>query len=266
MGLYINNQQYGTPWINGVRMKTAYINGRNIWPPYTENDFYIKFVNPATKQPIQGSIIPSWNASGPNLEYKKSHGVWTSFASGTEVTSERDGVILFRGTGRTALYSNYSGSPWSSQQSFIAFGKLGSLLDYENPDNPAFPSCCFFGLFRNSTVIEADITVNRCSGGYNSNSMSCGFMFENSTLQKARIRGMNKTTELNQGAWGNFFYHTPVTSVDIDFTGWGNYSTWPNTINWVQGVPADGTFYKPALLPIQRGVSAIPNWTVIDKE
>jgi hypothetical protein len=233
MGLYINNQQCGTPWINGVRMETAYINGRNIWPPYTENDFYIKFVNPDTKKPIQGSIIPTWNASDPNLEYKKSHGVWTSFASGTEVTSAPDGVILFRGTGRTALYSNSSASPWSSQQSFIAFGKLGSLLNYESPDSPSFGSCCFFSLFRNSTVIEADITVNKCSGGYNSNAIACGYLFENSTLQKARIRGMNKTTELNQAAWNNFFSKTPVTSVDIDFMGWGNYSTWPNCIQWM---------------------------------
>jgi hypothetical protein len=73
MGLFINNREYAAPYINGVRMQTAYINGRNIWPPFPADAFVIRFVDPDTGLG-KGSITPSWNADGPNLEYKNRTG------------------------------------------------------------------------------------------------------------------------------------------------------------------------------------------------
>jgi hypothetical protein len=267
MGVFINNQEYGTPYINGERMETAYINGRNIWPPYPEYSFVIRFVDPDTGLGIQGSITPTWNADGPNLEYKKSHGLWTPFEKGTEITSEANGYIAFRGKGRTALYKDTNGSPWSATQSFTATGKLGNLINYESPDSPTIPGCGFFGLFRNSTIIEADLILNRVNGVVNTNGLACGYMFEKSTLKKAKITGMYRATTTECAAWNNMFSNSPVTSVDIDFTAWGRYSYWPNTITWMQGVPAEGTFYKPSALPENKGGrDDIPyNWTVVNK-
>jgi hypothetical protein len=267
MGLFINNRAYGTPYINGVRMQTAYINGRNIWRPFPADAFVIRFVDPDTGVGIQGSITPSWNADGPNLEYKKSHGIWTPFEKGTEITSEKDGYIAFRGKGRSALYKNSSGSPWSATQSFTVTGKFGNLIDYESPDSPSVPSCGFFALFRNSTVIEADLILNAVSGSQNSNGMSFGYMFEKSTLRKAKITGMYKTNTPECAAWNTMFSNSLVTLVDIDFTAWGRYDYWPNCINWMKGVPAGGTFYKPSALPENKGGrDDIPaSWTVVNK-
>jgi hypothetical protein len=77
---------------------------------------------------------------------------------------------------------------------------------------------------------------------------------------------MYKTT-LNKYSWGVMLSNiSSLDSIDIDFIEWGSGSRM-NTMNWTATPPSAGTFYKPASLPIQRGVSAIPNnWTVIDKE
>jgi hypothetical protein len=48
------------------------------------------------------------------------------------------------------------------------------------------------------------------------------------------------------------FSGTPITSLDIDFTSWTS-SGWGNTLDWMVGVPAAGTFYKPSILPENKG-------------
>jgi hypothetical protein len=118
----------------------------------------------------------------------------------------------------------------------------------------------------NSTVIEADLILNAVSGSSNSNGIACGYMFEKSTLRKAKLTGMYKANTTECAAWNNMFSNSPVTSVDIDFTAWGRYAYWPNCINWMQGVPAGGTFYKPSALPENKGGrDDIPaSWTVIN--
>jgi hypothetical protein len=121
-------------------------------------------------------------------------------------------------------------------------------------------------MFMNSTVIEADLTVNASSVTSASNGMSFGFMFEGSTLRKVKLTGMYKSS-IYGAQWNNIFSNTPVISVDIDFTAWGPYSHWPNTIGWMMNVPAGGTFYKPSALPENKGGrDDIPaSWTVVNK-
>jgi hypothetical protein len=115
----------------------------------------------------------------------------------------------------------------------------------------------------NSTVIEANLIVNASSvsGG---NGLSFGYMFEGSTLRKVKLTGMYKSPK-NGAQWNNIFSNTPVTLIDMDLTVWGDYNSWPNTIQWMQNVPAGGTFYKPSALPENKGGrDDIPaSWTVI---
>jgi hypothetical protein len=267
MGLFINNREYGTPYINGVRIGTAYINGRDIWPPFAPNMFVIRFVDPDTRVGVQGSITPTWSADGPNLEFKTPHGGWTPFESGTQITTEGNGYIAFRGKGRTALYKDYDGSPWIATKSFTVSGKLGNLINYENPDSPSVPACGFFGLFRNSPVIEADLTMNASAVTGATNGMSFGFMFEGSTLQKVKFTGMYKSS-IYGGQWNNVFSNTPVTSVDIDLTAWGPSTNWSSTPDWMKAVPALGTYYKPEALPnyVNATNGLVAGWTVVNNK
>ena len=55
-----------------------------------------------------------------------------------------------------------------------------------------------------------------------------------------------------------------LSNVDVAFTDWNdNLSA---TTDWVSGVAANGTFTKPAALPLSTGINYIPEgWTVVDK-
>jgi hypothetical protein len=262
MGLFINNQAYGTPYINGVRMKTAYINGRNIWPPTPPDSFHVQFVDAATGLPIQGAITPKWTQSGPNLEYKTTHGNWTEFSSGTQITSELDGIIHFRGTGRTRLYSSSENRiPWIATQPLIARGRLANLLEWEQAETLTVSDPGFVSIFgsASSKILEAYLIFNKNSGGTG----FCYSMVWGSTIRKFVGRDMNKVTLGTDAYIYGFQNCTSLTYIDVDFLAWsGNNSSW-----FWESWSSTGTFYKPASLPTERGNSRIPaNWTVIDKE
>jgi hypothetical protein len=113
-------------------MKTAYINGRNIWPTLPPDAFYVQFVN-SNMQPTVGKITPKWMVNGNNLEYKTRGKDWTSFNSGTQLTSGSDGKIYFRYFDRTQLFSAYgTNNRWNTTENFIAKGRLAYMLDWDN--------------------------------------------------------------------------------------------------------------------------------------
>jgi hypothetical protein len=259
MGLYINNQEYGTPWINGVRMKTAYINGRNIWPPLPPDSFHVQFVDAATGLPIQGAITPKWNQSGPNLEYKTRTGNWTEFASGTQIASGLDGEIHFRGTGRTRLCTSSSDRlSWVSTQPFIARGRLANLLDWEKAETLTVSTPGFISIFGGSKILEAYLIFNKNSGGGEFDYS----MVWSSSIRKFVGRDMNKVTLGTNAYIYGFQDCTSLKYIDVDFLAWSNNNGSWFWNNW----SSTGTFYKPASLPTERGNSRIPDgWTVVNK-
>jgi hypothetical protein len=260
MGLFVNNQAYSTPYINGVRMETAYINGRNIWPPMPPDSFHVQFVDADTLLPIQGAITPKWNQSGPDLEYKTRKGKWTEFASGTEITSGIDGEIHFRGTGRKRLYTSPSDRiPWYSTQPFIARGRLTNLLDWKNAETLTVENPGFVSIFGSTKILEAYLIFNKNSGG-------SGFdysMMWTSSIRKFVGSGMNNVTTGTEAYMYCFQNCTSLKYLDVDFLAWSS-----NNDNWFwNSWSGTGTFYKPKSLPAERGNSRIPSgWTVIDNK
>ena len=66
----------------------------------------------------------------------------------------------------------------------------------------------------------------------------------------------------NYSMSGMFIYCSSLSSINVDFTSWPEYTT----NNWVSNVSANGTFYKSSSLNASYGVNAIPsNWTVVNK-
>ena len=56
-----------------------------------------------------------------------------------------------------------------------------------------------------------------------------------------------------------------ISIIKIHFTSWDISPFTGKTNDWVNGVAATGTFYKPTALPEQYGVSKIPTgWTVVN--
>jgi hypothetical protein len=245
-------------------MKTAYINGRNIWPPIPPDSFHVQFVDAATGLPIQGAITPKWTTAGPNLEYKTGKGNWTEFASGTQITSEPDGIIHFRGTGRTALYLKNTGTSWVTTQPFIVRGRMANLLDWEHAETVIVSEQGFAAMFSNTKILEAHLFYNPVAGGSAPNYS----IFSGCTmLRKFVCTGMKDVME-NTYAYGYCFQNcTAFTYVDIDFLQWGS-GTSANTENWFwTNWSSTGTFYKPASLPDERGTKRIPSgWTVVNNK
>jgi hypothetical protein len=174
-------------------MKTAYINGRNIWPP---DAFYVQFVD-SGMQPAVGKITPKWTFSGNNLEYKIRGKDWISFNSGTQLTSGSDGKIYFRCFGRTKLFSMGSTTnAWVTTENFIAKGRLAYMLDWDNAETMKVGSFGFSHLFFATKIIEADFIFTDITDNYPYDSM----VRRGSNLKKFVGREMYKTT-LNKHAW-----------------------------------------------------------------
>jgi hypothetical protein len=74
MGLFINDQAYDAPYINGERMETAYINGRNIWPLFPADAFVIRFVDPDTGIGIRDQLPRHGMLTAPILSTKNRTG------------------------------------------------------------------------------------------------------------------------------------------------------------------------------------------------
>lgn len=121
------------------------------------------------------------------------------------------------------------------------FAGCTSLVNVQNTLPATTPEySCYYGMFNGCTSLttapEIMLTSTwRQGGGYIYN--SCGTMF---------------------------YGCTSLNEIKVHFEDWppttGNYY---NTSNWVYGVAANGTFYKPNSLPNERGYDRIPNdWTI----
>ena len=91
-----------------------------------------------------------------------------------------------------------------------------------------------------------------------------GMMFSGCTalkkVQKNAI-GLKKVT--GQACEGMFYRCSKLNEIHVNFDSWYSQSGVQVTNIWVDSVASSGTFYCPSKLPIERGVSRIPNnWTV----
>jgi hypothetical protein len=162
----------------------------------------VQFVDAATGLPIQGAITPKWTVAGPNLEYKTTHGNWTEFSSGTQITSELDGIIHFRGTGRTSLCGTSDRNPWIGTQPFIAKGRLANLLDWEHAETVVISNGGFCGMFGdNSNLLEAYFIYNPTDSTSN---LKLGIVW-GSNIRKFVGKDMNKVT-IGTGTFSRHHY------------------------------------------------------------
>ncbi len=79
--------------------------------------------------------------------------------------------------------------------------------------------------------------------------------------------GITKAPELPATTLASYCYYrmlnqcTNLKEIRVHFTSWHENAT----DQWVGGVPAGGTFYKPSALPEEYGVNRIPEgWTVVN--
>lgn len=89
---------------------------------------------------------------------------------------------------------------------------------------------------------------------------ACDSMFYgcSSLISAPPVVGKNENG--SAGLFNNMFYGcSSLSSITAEFTEWGD------SINWVDGVAANGTFIKTSDLSDSRGSNAIPdNWTIVN--
>lgn len=74
------------------------------------------------------------------------------------------------------------------------------------------------------------------------------------------------TTLVSECYWNIFNGCSNLSSINVSLTSWTGGGVMNGTTDWVNRVPLNGTFTKPAELPEEFGQSKIPEgWTVVNK-
>lgn len=147
------------------------------------------------------------------------------------------------------------------------FYNCTSLTDAPNLNSNVLSDHCYDSMFYGCTsLVNVQSVLPATSPEY-----ACYYgMFEGCTsLTTVPEIMLNSTWRKGSGyifdSCGRMFYGcTSLNEIKVHFEDWPPTSgSYYNTVNWVYGVAANGTFYKPSSLPVERGYDRIPNdWTI----
>ena len=147
------------------------------------------------------------------------------------------------------------------------FYNCTSLTDAPNLNSNTLTAHCYDSMFYGCTsLINLQSTLPATYPEY-----SCYYsMFYGcSSLIKAPEIMLTSTWRQGGGyiydSCGNMFYGcTSLNEIKVHFEDWPPTSgSYYNTDNWVYDVAVNGTFYKPNVLPDERGYNRIPSdWTI----
>ena len=133
-------------------------------------------------------------------------------------------------------------------------GELNSLVNgkldwHEN---------CFDGLFRNQSSLTTAPSITFNTLDYNALGMAfcdCKKLKRIRFNVKGSSNGYRGMQQVLQGC-------DNLSVIEVDFKSWDN----EQTDYWCNGVSSTGVFVKPSELPLEYGISRIPEgWTVINK-
>lgn len=252
---------------------------------------------PFTVKSLQdGSHVMFYDGAGANyinLEYSKNSGAWTSYTLNTAIYLNEGETVAFSGNNPSG-FSNGTGDVKIVSQDFgqsklEVYGNLMSILtgNFLNVNDFSFmqnSDGAFRYLFTSDwygSIVHASGLILPASSVMNNEYY---WMFMGS--QSLQTPPQMLATEFGWGVCWSMFMGCfnlkdapQIFATNFDDTSFANmfngcsslsgikvhFTTWPQYEVWVDGVAANGTFYKPAALPEEYGANRIPNgWTVID--
>ena len=241
-----------------------------------------------------------------DLKYKKGDNNWTSYSLGTIISINSGETIAFSGNNSNFNQGESKYCNFVMTGSFKANGTIQSLLNYSNSctDNcyyKLFQNCtslltaptlstttlaeqCYMGMFKGCTNLStapqlpASTLYFNCYASMFSGctSLTSAPQLPAKTLAAqcyysmfSRCTSLTSAPELPATGLAYASYTqmfkgcTNLNNINVSITSWE--TSW-HTIDWVDGVAANGTFTKPTALAEIYGTSNIPDgWTVINK-
>ena len=234
------------------------------------------------------------NATSPTMYYSKDYGRnWERFYVNTPVQLARGEHISFSGT--TEYFTN---DDWNEvyPSRFLTFSTsgtttmrlYGNVMSLINNKTSFDSSTIFAGLFQNCSGISDARRFNLPATDLYKDAYRCMFkqcinlsygpkVLPATTVPTFGYQQMFygctslnyspdiKATTLNTSSLEEMFrYCENLQKITVSFTGWDLQQSW--TYKWVEGVAANGTFYKPSELDEQFGDDYIPTgWQIKDK-
>ena len=190
----------------------------------------------------------------PGMHYRMGKsGLWLPYTAGMMLTLENIGDSCQFWNSKATLSDN-SGM----RASFKLTGKIrasGNIQSLLNWRTNLYPFGCFNHLF----ISQKSLSQMPLIPPVTSMQAYClNNSFNNTGIAKAEIPD---TALVDNCYHSMFLYCTQLKEIRVHFTAWHENAT----TNWVNGVSPTGTFYKPAALPEEYGISRIPEgWTVVN--
>ena len=142
--------------------------------------------------------------------------------------------------------------------------KLKSYPSFSEESEATVADNTFYNAFNGCTVMTGTVIVPfKKLGKY-----TCESMFQNCKNITSAIIRANDVDAMCSIRY-MFKGCSKLNSIEVNFTAWPiNYrEDRGDTYQWVSGVAASGTFYKPSALPTEHGINKIPqNWEVCNLE
>lgn len=248
--------------------------------------FTIKALENGTSVGIANNNDPGW----VSLDYKVNDGAWTSYTIGDQISLDEGDTVSFSGNNSTGFTRDgYSEYKVSTQAGTIQlFGNIMSLLtgnfvnatdfSFLQDSKSVFSNFCSF----NSSIIHTSGLILPASSVPNT-----GYYWMFFSQGNLQTPPQILATEFNhESCWAMFINCYSLTSGPQIFATSSyqsdsfammfnnclnlsemkvHFTEWKIQQSWLEGVAANGTFYKPAVLPEEYGDDKIPsNWTVVN--
>ena len=246
-------------------------------PPVTNVPFSLQAINGG------GSVrlVPDSNPGPIVLDYKVNYGSWSSYTIGDTINLDENDIVYMSGANVNFSdgFGDYKGRYiFNLGGNIKAAGNIQSLVNFSD----TCTDYCFNGLFGDQTLVDASELLLPAT---NLGMMAYNSMFSWTPLVAAP--SCLPATSISNSCYGNMFGYcmsltnapqimatSPnsscgnmfmgcfnLTAMTVHFTDWGINGNQ----NWVQSLPANGTFTKPAALSTEYGDNYIPQgWTVVD--
>lgn len=176
------------------------------------------------------------------LQYSKNKGAWTDYTINDVIELSANEIVSFSGI-QSPRHENASffSKDSSNYYQFIMTGTIESLGNVQSLVNfvNKCHNYCYFHLFYNCTsLITAPslLATTLVADCYNT-------MFDGCT-SLTDAPHLPATTLANKCYFDMFGGCSNLSSIDVDFTAWNGIATY----YWVDGVAANGIFYKPSEL------------------